>query len=137
MTALCTMLLAVEGLTCPLLPADPATPPNQVQMYAVLDRAGWPESLWEEAAAVAYCESRWTPGVRNGVHLGLYQINFFWDSGGNPDIFSGWARWVRETYGETGDPLDPIFNAWVARLIYERNNGWQHNWPNCRPDRLH
>lgn len=125
------MVLAIEGLKCPLRPVDPMTPLTAPQFEVVLEEAGWPKSLWGEATAVAYCESNLIPGARNGVHLGIYQINFFYDGGGNPEIFSGWARWVRETYGERGDPYDPVYNAWVARLIYERNNGWDHNWPNC------
>lgn len=131
MTAVCMMLLVAEGLKCPLRPVDPMTPLTVPQFEVVLEEAGWPESLWGEATAVAYCESNLIPGVRNGVSLGLYQINFFFDAGGNPEIFNGWARWLRKTHGEMGNPYDPVYNAWVARLIYERNNGWDHNWPNC------
>lgn len=128
MTALCIMLGLLEGITCypPVL--------DRPQVNAVLTEAGWPEHLLEEAAAVAYCESRWTPAAQNGVHLGLFQANFYWDGGGNPNIFNGWARWVYENHGVEGNPYDPVYNAWVARLIYERNNGWTHNWPNCRPN---
>lgn len=131
MTMQCLMLLLVESLVCPLPPVDPMTPLTVPQFEVVLEGAGWPESLWAEATAVGYCESNLIPGARNGVSLGLYQINFFYDSGGSREIFNGWARWIRKTHGKMGDPYNPVYNAWVARMIYEHNNGWDHNWPNC------
>lgn len=131
MTAVCTMILLVEGLNCPLPPANPMIPLTVPQFHAVLDEAGWPESLWQEATAVAYCESNLTPGAHrpNAWHFGLFQLN--WWQGVNPPQYPGWSDWLREVHDFEGDPLDPVANATAARIIYE-HSGWI-NWQHCGP----
>lgn len=132
MSALCTMLVIVEGLSCPLLPADPMIPLTEAQFYAVLERTGWPEEVWSQAAAVADCESNRTPGAhRPGAwHYGLFQIN--WWAGVNPPTYPGWSDWLREVHGFEGDPLDPLINAGAALRIWQ-HSGWS-NWAYCNPN---
>jgi hypothetical protein len=130
MSVMCMMLAVVEGLTCPLPPADPSAALTRPQLYAVLEQAGWPEPLWEEAAGVAWCESAWQPAAHapGAWHYGLFQIN--WYDGVNPPLYPGWSDWLREVHGvEAADPLNPVDNARAAWLIYQ-HSGWI-NWAYC------
>lgn len=88
-----------------------------------LAAAGWPPELWAQAAAVAWCESRWHPdSVSSGGHLGLFQIA--------PDPWAAYAGVTPESL------LDPVVNAKVALAIvrYEQSRPepmWS-NWT-CKP----
>lgn len=134
MTVLCVMIAEVENLECPLLPADPTIPLSEAQLYAVLDRAGWPQELWEQAAAVAYCESNWIPAAHDGINKGLFQVVFFLPHAWENEFFTGWYDYAVSEYDYWPQWDDPIDNARVAYWIYDRNNGWTHNWPNCGPE---
>lgn len=128
---ICILFIATQQPNCNHSQFNSIAPLTQSEFHSVLEQSGWPIELYDEATVVAYCESNLIPGISNGTNLGLFQINFYYDSGDNQELFSGWARWVRENYGTIGNPFDPVFNAYVARLIYERNNGWNHNWAHC------
>lgn len=88
------------------------------ELEVVLAMAGWPQALRGEAAAVAWCESRWQTGAvgDGGSSLGLFQL------------WSGWFGWA-------GEPLeqwaDPVTNAKVALAVHQRDLGWRQ-W-SCQP----
>ncbi|MCX7618273.1 transglycosylase SLT domain-containing protein [Tepidiforma sp.] len=95
---------------------------TRAELDAVLELAGWPEAARAEAAAVAWCESRWSPGAvgDGGSSLGLFQL------------WSGWFGWA----GEPSDAwMDPLVNAKVALAVYQRDlvrgDGWRQ-W-SCKP----
>lgn len=131
MSALCLMLMLVEGLACPLRPADPTIPLSIPQFEQVLIEAGVPAPLWAEFLHVARCESNLVPAAHapGSWHYGLYQIN--WWAGVNPPTYPGWSDWLREVHQFVGDPLDPVDNTRAAYLIYQ-HSGWV-NWQYCRP----
>lgn len=90
---------------------------------AVLERAGWPRDLVEQALAVSYCESRWSPYAigDSGNSLGMFQL------------WRGWFRWA-------GYPVDAAFdavvNARVALLVVQRDTGLgREPWAqwSCKP----
>jgi hypothetical protein len=109
--------MAEAQVSTPLMidPQPEATPwPAQLteaQMREVLRLAGWPDELADEALAVAWCESRWSPGAvgDGGSSLGLFQL---------------WGGW----FGAVGLPLerwaDPVVNAAAALRVLERRGGW-------------
>lgn len=84
---------------------------NSGELDAILAEAGWPEHLWPEARAVAWCESKWLANAVSATgDYGLWQINA-----------AAWAAF----FGE--DPrawLDPLTNARRALTIYQRGGGW-------------
>jgi hypothetical protein len=96
---------------------------TRAEMLAVLEVAGWPEELREQAMAVAWCESRWSPWALGdgGSSRGLMQL------------WLGWFAWAGE------DPtrwMDPVVNARVALRVVERDlalgrDAWAQ-W-SCRP----
>src|SRR5690606_9717131 len=74
-------------------------------------QAGWPESTLDAVVAVAWCESRHTPGATNGIAYGLMQVVPLWFSyAGIP--FSQWT--------------DPVANLRVAYAAYnyDLNRGY-------------
>jgi hypothetical protein len=81
---------------------------NAEQMVEVLMLAGWPEHLWGQASAIAWCESTWQPGAvgDNGDSLGLFQIQ--------PQFHN---------HRINGDWFDPVANAEAALHLY-REQGW-------------
>lgn len=94
----------------------------------VLTRAGWPYHLQQEAIDVINCESYY--GVVDtvgdgGLAQGIFQIHFYGWTQGYPKAFTGFE----------GDPFNPVDNARLALMIYERDaaygNGWR-NW-SCKP----
>jgi hypothetical protein len=93
------------------------------EMEMVLAAAGWPPELVPDAMAVAWCESKFSPGAvgAGGAVLGLFQL---WD---------GWFPWA----GEDPDRwVDPVVNARVALRVVERDralgrDAWAQ-WT-CRP----
>ena len=75
---------------------------SREEMVAVYAEAGVPAEWVEPLLAIAWCESRYSPGaVGDGSNsLGLHQL---------------WTGWFRE--GE--DPFDPVTNARVALRVRE------------------
>lgn len=129
------MLLVVENLSCPLppvLPDDPMQPLTAAQFEWVVQEAGWPADLWDEAYTVAGCESVWRPGAADGVNRGLFQVVFFWPWAA-PGEWDGWHSWLVREHGLYLDWYDPVQNATAAYLIYQRSRGWSP-WPNCMPE---
>lgn len=105
------------------LPAASVVPwPEQLtedQVELVLERAGWAPELWGEAKAVAWCESRWSPGAigDHGASVGLFQLNK--------------ATWFKYA-GEDPEQWDnPVVNARVAMAAYRYSSGWAQ-WT-CKP----
>lgn len=90
---------------------------TRAELDAVLEMAGWPGEARAEAAAVAWCESRWSPGAvgDGGSSLGLFQL------------WSGWFGWAGE---DAGRWADPVVNARSALAVW-RAYGWAP-WA-CRP----
>jgi hypothetical protein len=96
-------------------PQPEATPwPAQLteaQMREVLRLAGWPDELVNEALAVSWCESRWSPGAVG-------------DSGRSVGLFQLWTGW----FPAVGLPLerwdDPVVNAAAALRVLERRGQW-------------
>ena len=102
---------------------------TEAQMREVLALAGWPLELHGQALAVSRCESGWRPGAvgDGGRALGLLQLH---DGLGNGEAWGGgwgWWSWAGVSIDEA---FDPVTNARVARLVYERS-GWAP-WT-CRP----
>lgn len=92
---------------------------TQPEMEAVLRIAQWPPDAMDEAAAVAWCESRYSPRAvgDGGSSLGVFQLWVGWFpwAGVDPD------RWS-----------DPVTNAVVARMVWERDRQTWRQWT-CRP----
>lgn len=92
---------------------------TQPEVDAVLRLAGWPADAIDAAAAVAWCESRYSPRAigDGGSSLGLFQLWVGWFpwAGVDPD------RWA-----------DPITNAAVARMVWERDRRTWRQW-SCQP----
>jgi hypothetical protein len=85
------------------------------EMEAVLAEAGWSGAALEEALAVAWCESRWSPQAQHGEIYGLFQL------------WSGWFPWAGEDLERW---MEPVTNARVALHLYQRD-GWKQ-WQ-CKP----
>jgi hypothetical protein len=67
----------------------------------------------EQALAVAWCESRWWAGARNGQYLGLFQM----------------GEYARSRYGHSADPLGQARAAYAYFVDSGRDwSPWQ-----CRP----
>lgn len=85
---------------------------SEPEMDSLLEATGWPEELRPGAKAVAYCESRWRPGARNGSGAaGLFQLMPLWFSYAGEDA-DGWS--------------DPETNARVAlaTVRYDLSRGY-------------
>lgn len=92
---------------------------TQPEMDAVLRLAGWPPDAIDAAAAVAWCESRYSPRAvgDGGSSLGVFQL------------WVGWFPWA----GVDPDQwADPVTNAAVARMVWERDLRTWRQW-SCRP----
>ena len=86
------------------------------ELTSVLLAAGWPEHLLTEASRVAWCESRWAPGIigDHGASFGLFQIQPKWHA----------RRLLRYGYRDAPELLlDPVINATIALDIL-RDSGW-------------
>lgn len=102
-------------------PIPTATPVPLTGMDAWLAASPWPEYLWPEVSAVAWCESRHDPSASNGVSWGLMQVTPLWfDYAGIP--FSSWA-----------DPVANLTVAWAA-YNYDLERGYPAwtQW-SCKP----
>lgn len=80
---------------------------TEAEARAVLTVAGWPAELHEQALAVSWCESKWSPHAvgDGGNSLGWFQLNvatWFGYAGEDPAL---WA--------------DPVVNARVAWATYQ------------------
>lgn len=81
---------------------------DRAELDAVLEVAGWPPELRQQAAEVAWCESRWSPyavGDR-GNSLGLFQL------------WSGWFSWAGVGVENWNDVVS---NAQVALAVARRD----------------
>jgi hypothetical protein len=103
------------------------------EIYSWLQEGGWEESLIQEAASVADCESHHHPDSANGNQLGLFQIM---DEVGKPGEDGYWKGWWK-TYGYDSSRYDdPIYNASLARKVYQYDI--DHGYPpwnqwGCKP----
>lgn len=107
-----------------LLAPAPAPPPcdlydgrhlTECGIEHVVDAAGWPPHLHDDAVTLAMCESSGLPTARgdNGVSVGLFQIHT-----------PSWGR----TIGQR-DLTDPITNASIALDIYRQQG--RDAWWRC------
>lgn len=84
---------------------------SEAEMRAVLTLAGWPAELHDEALAISWCESRWSPYAvgDGGNSLGLFQLwRGWWPSAG--EHLDLWA--------------DPLVNARVALHARQARGRW-------------
>lgn len=94
----------------------------------VLRLAGWDEAVIPEAVRVVNCESGGVVDVLGdgGLAQGIFQIHIY-----------GWTQGYHEAFTDfEGEAFNPVDNALLALLIYNRNvsrgaDRW-HNWT-CRP----
>ena len=93
-------------------------------MVDVLDKAGWPAALVEEALCISDKESGWLPTAYNGTDpdggsAGLFQINKWWslNDAGIPRF-----DWCRR--------FEPVYNAEYALQIRQGQGRWGMAWVN-------
>jgi len=114
---------------------DITKPLTNEQAVAVLDIAGWDKSLQKEALQIMQCESEMTPLATGDYNygkpyaLGLYQLHFAYeDDYSCSDVLSGqfigYGAYFQCRDGISINPFNPVENAYLARLVYERNNNW-------------
>lgn len=100
------------------------------EMEAVLAEAGWSGAALEEALAVAWCESRWSPWA-TGASLPASEGNLPQAQHGEIyglfQLWGGWFPWAGEDLERW---MDPVTNARVALHLYQRD-GWRQ-WQ-CKP----
>ena len=106
---------------------------SEMEMVAVLTIAGWPEALHAEALTVAWCESKFSIDGKGDISnhpdqlgspmsRGLFQMGvagWRWVEG----RWQWWNGWFRYFGYSDDDAYDPVKNATVARMAYERS-GW-------------
>ncbi len=88
-------------------------------------RDAWPDELERRAFYVVDRESRWTPNVKNAwpsrenpCCYGLFQINW-----------TAHKSWLKDHGVTTPTQLfDPVVNAKMAYVIYQRAGSWQPWW---------
>ncbi len=128
-----TLFLLLQQ-TALLYTIQPQQPMTQEQAVAVLTVAGWDESLHDEALAIMQCESELIPAARGDWHygtpyaLGLFQVHYWYDNYNCDDVraglFGGYGVYYYCMYGFEFNPYNAVDNAILARLVYERTNGW-------------
>lgn len=96
---------------------------SEEQAIDVLQAAGWPSELIPQALAVAWCESKWSPGASgdSGRSRGWFQLNV-----------ATWFPYADEDPAMWADPLVNARVAW-ATYNYDLSRGqraWQQ-W-SCR-----
>jgi hypothetical protein len=112
----------------------PTQPLTHDQAVAVLVAAGWDESLHCEAIAIMRCESEFIPNAVGDWYygkpraLGLFQVRWqYYDEVNCNSVlaggFVGYGAYFNCLGGDY-QPFDVVDNATVARLVYERNGGW-------------
>lgn len=85
----------------------------------------WPDELEKNAFYIVNRESRWTPNVKNAwpsaenpCCYGLFQINW-----------TAHKSWMKEQGVTSPTQLfDPVINARMAYMIYQRAGSWQPWW---------
>lgn len=77
---------------------------TEAEMRAVLTEAGWPAEWHDDALAVAWCESHWSPYAvgDGGNSLGAWQL---------------WRGWFEPAGYSVGQAFDPLVNARVALYV--------------------
>lgn len=97
---------------------------TEAEVREVLTEAGWPAELHDEALAVAWCESRWSPYAvgDGGNSLGLFQLNV-----------ATWFRYAGENPALWADPLVNARTA-LATYYYDLGRGYEpwKQW-SCKP----
>lgn len=79
---------------------------SEAEMNRVLELGGWPYELVVQAKAVAWCESRWSPGSEGGsdnVSFGLFRL---------------WLGWFEHSGLPRSMWADPVTNAKAAYGAY-------------------
>ncbi|MEM4723627.1 MAG: hypothetical protein QXP01_01285 [Candidatus Hadarchaeum sp.] len=93
------------------------------ELRLVLEVAGWPPELIDDAMEVAWCESRWSPYAvgDSGRSLGMFQL------------WNGWYEWAGYSAEQYGDV---VVSAATAAKVAERDmalgRGPWHQW-SCKP----
>lgn len=84
---------------------------SEAEMRATLTLAGWPAELHDEALAISWCESRWSP----------YAVG---DESNSLGLFQLWRGW----WPAAGEHLDlwadPLVNARVALHARQARGRW-------------
>ncbi len=97
---------------------------TEPEAIAVLEAAGWPTELIPQALAVAWCESKWSPGAvgDSGRSMGLFQVNL-----------ATWFPYAGEDPSQWSDPLVNARVAW-ATYNYDLSRGYApwKQW-SCKP----
>lgn len=96
---------------------------TEEQAIAVLQAAQWPTELIPQALAVAWCESKWSPGARgdSGRSVGWFQLNL-----------ATWFPYAGEDPSMWADPLVNARVAW-ATYNYDLSRGQPAWWQwSCR-----
>lgn len=77
----------------------------------VLEAAGWPTELHEQALAIAWCESKYSPGAIGdaGNSLGWFQL---------------WTGWFPAAGFSVSQAFDPHVNARTALYVYQTRGRW-------------
>jgi len=77
---------------------------TEAEMDALLEHTGWPVEWRADAKAIAFCESKYSPGAvgDGGDSLGLWQL---------------WTGWARAAGYEVAQLFDPEVNARVALYV--------------------
>ena len=103
------LLLAILiGVSQPQTPKILPTETPQVTPVPIFDQI-W-GSIAPEARKIQWCESRGNPNAIDGIHIGLFQIDY--------------KIWGKE-YGVSRKELfDPETNWRIGKKIYDRSNSW-------------
>ena len=117
---LCLVLLSGSPECQPAIPTDRQL--TRPEMLHALDVAGWSVPYWNQALAVAWCESRWQPAARgdNGAAFGLLQVH--------QDPWQDWSG----ISGDMGNPVTGLAVAWQVFSVHE-NYKWYGQW-GCAPE---
>lgn len=77
---------------------------SEAEMRAVLTEAGWPAEWHDDALAIAWCESHWSPYAvgDGGNSLGAWQL---------------WRGWFGPAGYSVDQAFDPLTNARVALYV--------------------
>ncbi|HMM73740.1 MAG TPA: transglycosylase SLT domain-containing protein [Rhodocyclaceae bacterium] len=77
---------------------------SEAEMRAVLTLAGWPAEWHDDALAIAWCESHWSPYAvgDGGNSLGAWQL---------------WRGWFGPAGYSVDQAFDPLTNARVALYV--------------------
>ncbi len=120
---------AADSGTDAYVPANAGGQLTHDELRDTLRLAGWPEHLWDEAAAVVECESKRSPAAigDSGRSVGLFQIGI---------ARPGWQGWFLYFGIDEAGATDAHINAYVGWLTWQYGverygYGWGP-WA-CRP----